>query len=42
MDNTIPQHALKDASANQQVIMVVDARPMRQFYTNIFLQRLKY
>jgi hypothetical protein len=31
-----------DASVNQQVILVVDARPMRQFYTGIFLQRLNY
>jgi len=42
MDNTVPQHAPKDTSANQQVILVVDARPMRQFYTSIFLQRLNY
>jgi len=42
MDGTIPQHAPKDEATNQQVILVVDARPMRQFYTSIFLQRLKY
>lgn len=27
---------------NQQIILVVDPRPMRQFYSSIFLQRLKY
>ncbi|MEK6743744.1 MAG: response regulator [Nitrospirota bacterium] len=32
----------QDDAANQQIIMVVDARPLRQFYTSIFLQRLKY
>jgi CheY-like chemotaxis protein len=42
MDGIVPQHAPKDESAHQQVILVVDARPMRQFYTSIFLQRLKY
>lgn len=42
MDNTIPLHASMDASVNQQAILVVDARPMRQFYIGIFLQRLKY
>ena len=42
MDGTIPQHAPKDEATNQQVILVVNARPMRQFYTSIFLQRLKY
>jgi hypothetical protein len=32
----------QDPALNQQIILVVDARPMRQFYTSIFLQRLKY
>jgi CheY-like chemotaxis protein/Tfp pilus assembly protein PilZ len=32
----------QDAGANQQIIVVVDARPLRQFYTSIFLQRSKY
>jgi len=27
--------------ANQQIILVVDSRPLRQFYTSIFLQRAK-
>jgi len=27
---------------NQQTMLVVDSRPMRQFYTSIFLQRLNY
>ena len=31
-----------NAAANQQVILVVDGRPVRQFYTSIFLQRSKY
>ncbi len=30
------------AGSNQQIILVVDARPLRQFYTSIFLQRSKY
>ncbi len=32
----------QDAGANQQIILVVDGRPLRQFYTSIFLQRCKY
>lgn len=42
MDDTVPPHAPKEGSPHQQVILVVDARPMRQFYTSIFLQRLGY
>jgi CheY-like chemotaxis protein len=31
-----------DSSLLQQIVLVVDARPMRQFYTSLFLQRLQY
>ncbi len=30
------------AGTTQQLILIVDNKPMRQFYTSIFLQRLKY
>jgi two-component system, chemotaxis family, chemotaxis protein CheY len=30
------------AETTQQLILVIDDKPMRQFYTSIFLQRLKY
>jgi len=39
---TLPQNAPKDTGPDKQIVLVVDARPMRQFYTSIFLQRLKY
>lgn len=42
MSATDTQAGQRDAGTNQQVIMVVDGRPVRQFYTSIFLQRLKY
>jgi len=42
MTKTTPPMSQKDKNANQQIVMVVDARPMRQFYTSIFLQRLGY
>ncbi len=42
MSDTLPLHALNDKDPHQQIVMVVDARPMRQFYTSIFLQRFKY
>ncbi len=32
----------KDAAAHKQVILVVDGKVMRQFYTSIYLQRLDY
>lgn len=32
----------QDPAANQQIILVVDSRPLRLFYTSIFLQRAKY
>jgi two-component system chemotaxis response regulator CheY len=32
----------EQAETTQQIILVVDNSPMRQFYTSIFLQRLKY
>jgi CheY-like chemotaxis protein/Tfp pilus assembly protein PilZ len=32
----------RDAGANQEIIVVVDGRPVRQFYTSIFLQRSEY
>jgi CheY-like chemotaxis protein len=38
----MPQNALTDKGSHQQIVLVADARPMRQFYTSIFLQRLKY
>jgi CheY-like chemotaxis protein len=38
----MPQNAPKDKGSQQQIVLVVDARPMRQFYTSIFLQRLKF
>lgn len=31
-----------DSAVQKQIILVVDARPMRSFYTSIFLQRLNY
>jgi len=42
MSGTMPQGMPADKGKQQQVVMVVDARPMRQFYTSIFLQRLQY
>ena len=42
MNETMPRNAPKDKGSQQQIVLVVDARPMRQFYTSIFLQRLKY
>jgi len=42
MNETQLPDVAQEPAANQQVILVVDARPMRQFYTSIFLQRLKY
>jgi CheY-like chemotaxis protein len=42
MSETMPQNAPNDKGARQQVVVVVDAKPMRQFYTSIFLQRLNY
>jgi CheY-like chemotaxis protein len=42
MSDTIPQNALQDKGPRQKIVLVVDARPIRQFYTSIFLQRLKY
>lgn len=42
MSGTMPRNVQKDAGSHQQIILVVDARPMRQFYTSIFLQRMKY
>ncbi len=42
MSETMPQSASKGKGSQQQIVLVVDARPMRQFYTSIFLQRLKY
>jgi len=30
------------AGTKQQIVLVVDGKPMRQFYTSIFLQRLRY
>ncbi len=42
MSETMPQSTPKDRGSQQQIVMVVDARPLRQFYTSIFLQRLKY
>lgn len=38
----ISQDTPADKGSHQQIVMVVDARPMRQFYTSIFLQRLQY
>jgi CheY-like chemotaxis protein len=32
----------QEPAANQQIILVVDGRPLRLFYTSIFLQRAKY
>ncbi|MHB8845303.1 MAG: response regulator [Nitrospirota bacterium] len=32
----------QNEAANQQVIVVVDSRPMRMFYTSIFLQRARH
>jgi CheY-like chemotaxis protein len=32
----------KEAEVKNQIILVVDGRPIRQFYTSIFLQRLNY
>jgi len=32
----------KDSGANQQIVLVVDSRPLRLFYSSIFLQRAKY
>jgi CheY-like chemotaxis protein len=32
----------QDGAANQQIIVVVDSRPMRMFYTSIFLQRARH
>ena len=42
MESAGPQPAQRDAPRQKQVILVVDARPLRQFYTSIFLQRLNY
>jgi PleD family two-component response regulator len=42
MEGTDPQNASKGMPVNQQTMLVVDSRPMRQFYTSIFLQRLNY
>jgi CheY-like chemotaxis protein len=42
MNETSSSDAGQDPALSQQIILVVDARPMRQFYTSIFLQRLKY
>jgi len=42
MNETPSPDAGQDPALNQQIILVVDARPLRQFYTSIFLQRLKY
>jgi len=42
MNDISSQDAGQDPAVNQQIILVVDARPLRQFYTSIFLQRLKY
>lgn len=39
MDRSVAKHTPK---MHQQIILVVDARPMRHFYTSIFLQRLGY
>ena len=41
MNDTPTPDAGKNPAA-QQIILIVDARPQRQFYTSIFLQRLKY
>lgn len=32
----------KDAGSNRRIVLVVDGKPVRQFYTSIFLQRLNY
>jgi len=32
----------QEPDGKKQIVLVVDGRPMRQFYTSIFLQRLKY
>ena len=42
MSETMPQNAPKDKGSHQRIVLVVDARPMRQFYSSIFLQRLGY
>lgn len=42
MNSTVSRTDPKNTVKFQQVILVVDARPMRQFYTSIFLQRLNY
>jgi len=42
MESADPQPAQRDAPRQKQVVLVVDARPLRQFYTSIFLQRLNY
>jgi CheY-like chemotaxis protein/Tfp pilus assembly protein PilZ len=33
---------MPDGISKKQIVLVVDGRPMRHFYTSIFLQRLKY
>jgi two-component system chemotaxis response regulator CheY len=42
MSDAKPQDALHDKGAHQQLVLVVDSRTARQFYTSIYLQRLKY
>ena len=43
MNEALPQNTPEDEKGlKQQIVLVVDARPVRQFYTSIFLQRLKY
>jgi CheY-like chemotaxis protein len=40
--NNVQHSEPQDAAGRKQVVLVVDARPMRQFYTSVFLQRLNY
>ena len=42
MSETRSSDGQQDAAANQQIVLVVDSRPLRLFYTSIFLQRAKY
>jgi CheY-like chemotaxis protein/Tfp pilus assembly protein PilZ len=42
MSEASPPDGQQDAAANQQIILVVDSRPLRLFYTSIFLQRAKH
>lgn len=38
----MPLNAPQEQGSGRKIVLVVDARPLRQFYTSIFLQRLKY